>query len=210
MDELVATPLLASYLEDTVVFTDSLDKLLTFVDSKGHRLFKVDILSGLASSYGNYGMLMVRSCNYDSIDIGAGQKIIVILVHIDFDLLLSLPFVVIGDSPNEAVPLDVIDVAACDNADIIHRDEPIEKIHRLLAEAYESEIHFRKGRGLLRGLRSSCGKDCSGDHSPGDAQCGRLQKVSSLHSVMWFTDNIPRQGRDHTREVSRCRRWTDP
>ena len=210
MDKLFAASLLAADLKDAVVFTDGLDKLLALIDSQCDRFFKIDILAGLAGGDSDNGMLVVGGCDHDSIDIRAGEEVIIILIDIDLDLLFSLSLVVVGYPPDKAVSLYVIDVTSGDDADIIHRDEAVEKIHRLLSEADEAKIHLGKGRGLFRGLRGCCRKDCSRDHGSGDAQSGRLQKVSSLHSVMWFIDNIPIPDRDRIRAVSLYHIWTDP
>ena len=119
-DELVAGALLATDLEDPVVFTDSLDKLLAFIDGEGHRFLKIHILSGLAGGDRYDGVLMVRGSDNDSVDIRTSENILIVLIDINLNLLLSLALIVISDPLDETVSLDIIHITTGDNSHITH------------------------------------------------------------------------------------------
>ena len=118
--ELVAGALLATDLEDPVVFTDGLDKLLAFVDGEGHRFLKIHILAGLAGGDRYDGVLMVRGSDNDSVDIRTSEDILIVLIDINLNLLLSLALIVISDPLDETVSLDIIHITAGDNSHITH------------------------------------------------------------------------------------------
>ena len=120
VDELVAGTLLAADMEDTAIFADGLDYLLSLIDRKGQGFLKINILSGLAGGDSDDCMLMVGNGDDYCIDVRAGQEVLIVFVNGNDDFLFTLLGVIVGDFVNEAVALDVINIATGDNADVIH------------------------------------------------------------------------------------------
>ena len=149
MDEFATTALLATHLQDTSVFAYGFAELLAFVDGERQGLFQIDILAGLASSNSNDGMLMIGRRNNNRVDILASQKVLIILINIDFHLLFALLLVVVLNTAHEAVTLYVIHVTACQYAHVVKGHKCAQQIHGLLPEANETKVHFSISR-LLR------------------------------------------------------------
>ena len=185
-DELIAGTLLASDLENTVVLANGLDKLLSLINRQSHRLLEVHILTSLASGDRYDSMLVVRSGDHDRVDVRTSQKLLIVLVHVDLDLLLPFLLVICGDPFGETVSLDVIHIATGDNSHVIHLHETLQQIHSLLAQADESHVDlaissfFRRGLGGGRSIHNT-----SRHHDARSSDSGGFQEISTYHVLVF-------------------------
>ena len=191
VQELAAAALLAAHLQDAAVLAHGLHELLAFVDSQRERLLQVDILARLASGNGDDGVLMVGRGNDYGIYVRAGKQLLVVLVGIHLHLLLALRLVVLPDAAQETVALDVVDVAACQDANVVECHEGAQQVHGLLPEADKAQVHFPVGRlcsrRTCRGRSRRCmDKTCGSSHSR-STQCTHSKEISSFHTVTCFS-----------------------
>ena len=85
---------------------------------------------------------MVRSDYDHSVNVGPGKEILVIFININFDFLLTLLGVEVFNFFDETVAFYVKDIASCDYADIVHREEKVKQDEYLLTEANEAESNL--------------------------------------------------------------------
>ena len=188
MDEFLAGALLGAHLQDAVVLAHGLHQLLSLIDGEGGGLLQVDILAGLAGGDGHHGVLVVGRGDDHGVDVRTGQQVLVVLIHIHLHLALSLGAVVVFYALGKAVALHIVHVAAGHHAHVIHADEALQQVHRLLSQADKAQLHFAVGSFL--GRFGSGGGRCQGvqrKQAGGGAEGGCPEEISSLHNYLIFS-----------------------
>ncbi len=172
-DELRLGSVLAADLQHAPGFLDVLGDDAGFLDAMRHRLLQVDIFAGFESIHSHAEMPMVRGGDEHGIEIGAGQEIVIIVIH-----------VFLGEAEEVAGALFAFGVEIAD-ADDLHAAGGVGVLldHLDVTETHPADADDAEVDAIVGAKDARSGRPCGAQQ--GESSGGDSQKIpASIHEAI--------------------------